>query len=627
MFQVIGFFALVMFNQGQDILRALSLGSKEAVIWRHTLLVWLMTCWWGWQSFRSARVLLHLTYFNFWNYSPTYVLGAQVQIPRLLALIPFLIVSAGIYKAKNGFDPQIYLYLSSGLWLYVFLHYRKKFVIWLKANRPMAHYLLPDYIPIKNGTYPILFVLRKQGLWLFMRLIILILIFFLIIRYPVRLPTYLGSAAVVLLGFCSWLMVASFLTFLEKWIKLPVSPTIVICVITFSYFNNNHEIRTLGNLENQRPGVEEYFIKWVADLSSKENNDTIPVFLFAAEGGGVRSAYWTSSVLSYVQDSIPEFRKHIFALSGVSGGSLGTTIFCNIQHHNSPTVKCIKRTQSILSNDFLSPVSAWLVFPDMLQKFLPFKIKSVDRAKALEYSWENAWDNNISDSIEKGAFSKGFIDQFNLSEKGGPIILLNSTHAENGSRVIVGNVKLDSDYFSDAQDFFEITGKDVPLSTAVGISARFPFLSPPARVIDKNGRLWGNLVDGGYYENIGATTIIELYFQLKDIARRKNLKVKFNVVFLKNTMPNDRKEPILGMTETMAPLVAFGTVWYKSGSFGVLSTQKFLLGQHDRILSVNLKRSPKENLPLGWYLSKNARDIVNLQVPQASSVLLDYFDH
>ena len=125
-FLILGYFALVLFAQGQDILKEMSLHKGSADVIRQSWLMFMAVGWWSWQSFRSARIQLHLTYFNFWNWTPEYALGSQVLVPRVLAIFPFLIVSWALYKAKHGFDPQIALYLSAAIWFYVFLHFRRR---------------------------------------------------------------------------------------------------------------------------------------------------------------------------------------------------------------------------------------------------------------------------------------------------------------------------------------------------------------------------------------------------------------------------------------------------------------------------------------------------------------------
>lgn len=619
-FLLLGYFALVIFAQGQDILKEMSLHKGSPEIIRQSWFMFVAVCWWSWQSFRSARIQLHLAYFNFWNWSPEYALGSQVLVPRVLAVMPFLIVSWALYKAKQGFDPQIALYVSAALWFYVFLHFRKSLIIWLKSKKGLLHRFIPDYIPIKNGSYPVKFVLQKQSLWLYFRAIMAVLTFVFIILMPISISVYMGSAAIILWAFGTWLVVMGFLALFGKMVRLPVFATLIFWAVIFSYFNNNHDIRMLKKLDDKRPGLETYFMEWYQNRP--ETSDTI--YLIASEGGGIRSAYWTASVLTKAMQMNPSFKHQIFCLSGVSGGSLGSVMAAGLMYHDIDPDIITGLSNQILGKDFLSPVTAWMVFPDVLQKFIPFAVPSFDRVRALEKSWEKSWDDFSNVHFQNGYLSNGFMAAFDLNEKRLPVIILNATLAEMGSRAFISNVRTSDGLFYDGIDFFDIAQKDIPLSTAVGISARFPFITAPGALKNPQGQLYGNLLDGGYYENTGATTILEVYHQLREIANRENMDVKFKVVLLRNVVPLENDGPIRGLTEIMAPLTAFTNIWYKSGSFEVMSAEKNLLQKQDCIYPVNLERNKEENLPLGWYLSENARKKIDGQVEKAAQKLLTY---
>lgn len=52
--------------------------------------------------------------------------------------------------------------------------------------------------------------------------------------------------------------------------------------------------------------------------------------------------------------------------------------------------------------------------------------------------------------------------------------------------------------------------RDVRLSTGGTMSARFPVLTPNGTIIDADGENIDHVVDGGYFENFGATSAHEL---------------------------------------------------------------------------------------------------------------------
>lgn len=61
--------------------------------------------------------------------------------------------------------------------------------------------------------------------------------------------------------------------------------------------------------------------------------------LIATAGGGIRAAYWTSAVLSRL-DQIKGFRKHLFAISSVSGEALEQDCFAPLSQRNRNKPGC-----------------------------------------------------------------------------------------------------------------------------------------------------------------------------------------------------------------------------------------------------------------------------------------------
>jgi hypothetical protein len=115
----------------------------------------------------------------------------------------------------------------------------------------------------------------------------------------------------------------------------------------------------------------------------------------ATAGGGIRAAYWTATVLGELHDCIPELDDHLFAVSGVSGGSVGATVYRNVIAGVSDPPTCENPdthaplsgartcTQEVLEGDFLGPAVTALLYPDTLQRFIP-GVWLPDRAEALE---------------------------------------------------------------------------------------------------------------------------------------------------------------------------------------------------------------------------------------------------
>jgi hypothetical protein len=233
----------------------------------------------------------------------------------------------------------------------------------------------------------------------------------------------------------------------------------------------------------------------------------------------LRAAYWTATVLGRLQDEASDFRTYLFGISGVSGGSLGSTVFVTLLADGAPapTPACASAAaarkafecagQAVLARDFLAPAAASALFPDLMQRFVPARVFPEDRAAALEQAWERAWG---AAGLPTDAWTRRtFTSLWRRDGAHLPALFLNGTHVETGKRIITASLKFDGAAFADAYDFFALASGDVLPSTAALNSARFPYVSP-AGTLRAGGEDRGHIVDGGYFENFGAATAREL---------------------------------------------------------------------------------------------------------------------
>lgn len=269
-----------------------------------------------------------------------------------------------------------------------------------------------------------------------------------------------------------------------------------------------------------------------------DKDDRTPMLIVATAGGGIRAAYWTATVLDTLDKKLKAsggVRPYLFAISGVSGGSVGATAFAaalmdrDAKACDPRTDACLKAT-SFLGDDFFAPTLAAWIFKDTLASVLPFQVE--DRQAALERGFERA-SNDI--------LAKPFLSFLNPAPKfeanpprstWRPILLLNATHEETGKRIIASQVQIERDVFVDAYDELDVLHRDLRASTAALNSARFTYVSPAGNLGDGKG----SLIDGGYYENFGALTALEIA-----AAARGHLGDKVKVVMLLIT-----SDPALG---------------------------------------------------------------------------------
>jgi hypothetical protein len=289
--------------------------------------------------------------------------------------------------------------------------------------------------------------------------------------------------------------------------------------------------------------------------------------IVVAPGGGIHASAWTGTVLAGLHERYgSDFEDSLHLISAVSGGSVGTMFY--LDHFeflvaNNPSLdKSSKADDQSKKPDELknsgrgsefrkrkyedglagirrrSSTSSleslfWgLTFPDTVRIFTPWWIMR-DRGDVQESLFRYRLDLEGDDtgptllSWQKTALQGQM-----------PFVVFNATEANTGQRVLFSTLPLpdkkkSADMFdigsSDwkPKNFLLLSGGtvDIPISTAVRLSATFPYISPASRpTVDSNIQL-GHVVDGGYADNEGLITAIEEINRLTESSpdNKKNL--------------------------------------------------------------------------------------------------------
>jgi hypothetical protein len=366
----------------------------------------------------------------------------------------------------------------------------------------------------------------------------------LLFTFSKRAASSLGTLAVVCLFAVLLVTLLSAARVGTHLLGMPITLLGLLAAGIFSAFgwNDNHFVReTL--LEHPEPiadfaGPQLSFEAWLGSRQDlgyyTERHQPYPVFIVAARGGGIYAASQEAIFLSRMQDQCPNFSQHLFAISGVSGGSVGAALFSSLARQfaqNRPWEPCNfdnpttgvteSHAKSFLEEDFLAPIVAAALFPDLLQRFLPIPVGATDRGKALAKGMEQAWQNTQPGS--ENPFEEGFLNQWN-AQSAAPALLFNTTEVGNGRRFVISPFPIlpsippaasQTEWFYQTKETFPPSGErakpvthDLRLSEAAGVSARFPWLLPAA-AIARDGKLV-RLVDGGYHDNSGIETALNV---------------------------------------------------------------------------------------------------------------------
>jgi predicted chitinase len=501
------------------------------------------------------------------------------------------------------------------------------------------------------------------------------------VLFPDTIPQFVGSFGVIALFTMCVVGVMIHCSLLTIQHSLPYLPLIFGGLFVLAAFagSDNHELRTVaqtatGQDDSRIPAVTA-FQKWLSQPSRVADAARLgeyPVFIVAAQGGGIYAAHNAARFLARMQDFCPAFRQHLFAISSVSGGSVGSATFAAALHAEKTPQDpaalagqaCPKiaqflagvgraedldvpgpveqRVAGVLTKDFLSPLVGGFLFSDFTQLFSPFAIPFFDRARSLEYTLENSADRMLKvqkptgdpTNLLKADFQSHWTPDNNM-----PALLLNTTDVGSGKRVVISPFDIDPLHPKDTdlcvlanldrevkggEATVKSTSLHIPLSTAAFASARFPWVTPASTVTLTNDCITANskarLVDGGYVENSGIETALDLIEKLNSV-RGTSDAPKFRIYLLSLVSGNFEDHGAFSFGELMEPVRA------------LLSTRTSRTYTALNRAVRDDRAPPKEvvsavlsfptfgrtditglfySLPLGWTLSEKTGDIISL---------------
>lgn len=370
--------------------------------------------------------------------------------------------------------------------------------------------------------------------------------------------------------------------------------------------------------------------KALKEQIDKNQTDTFPIILVSGEGGGSRAGLWFSqNLINFDYDTRGKFRNHIFSISTVSGSSIGlSTVFTFWEKTKNPDSIDQAWAQfpaDVYANNYVGSSIRGLLLTDLYKsltpKFARFKfdrntVLQNEEAATTEKAALNLMDtpyDHLPDSLL--TLKKDLMYFFYENKEGQiryrpntPITLINTCRSNDGRRGIFSSIRLSDNFFNEAIDIagylYEDTicafdckqlcrgiRKPISLGQACNTSELFPFFSAPAYIDSL-----GSFVDGGYHENSGLKSTLDIYQQLQKKLTDDPPKGKYKIyiLYFKNGSSEKELYKKIGSEPTfLQPLTALISQPFAGSASYFEEKAKFVSAVDSQTLFVSVNLKPK----------------------------------
>jgi hypothetical protein len=431
--------------------------------------------------------------------------------------------------------------------LWVLLLFHVVFIVYINLRKTLPVVNNPTAKPffLKRWMYSIMDFLRIPRIetgyfgWFNIMAVAGLIVYLLTIN-SIEVSWQIGPFPLVLLAFAVLLGFGNMLTALS--VKTNINLHFIIFILAFLLGSKEtHYVRTKRfdnpaqqGIYNQRQDILTYFKNWVSDRGPAIDSaqQSYPMYFVLANGGASRSGYWTASVLGSLEDATAHtsdpFSRHLFCLSGTSGGGVGVATFFSLLYERkklpqTADVSYLRSARSFLKQDFLTHTLAHMLGPDYFKYIFHISNDELsDRTGALEETFEEG-ARRVKDTL-RAAMDEPFSNMLALKNQpySLPVLCINTTRMQDGNPAVVTNIRLNKDIFNNREDVMDLLNDtlDMRLSSVSILGARFPYISPAGRIdeyIPANIRtrqedsvLVHYFVDGGYFDNSGAGVVQEM---------------------------------------------------------------------------------------------------------------------
>lgn len=537
-----------------------------------------------------------------------------------------LAVASSLHRLRDRFTARAWLYVVvcalAGTGLLMFWLASTDFIVTVyRCLGPLGSLALSLLFLISGCV--VLAVLSQRSHFPAFTIVILALI------AAALLPMGSGWATLLIAAVCLVLVVVAVLS--RLWPAAGVA-LVLFAAVLFNYFRGGEPAFEL-NRQAAAANLGQQFDDWLtskgvpaaggtpaqlstdscfaAPTADTRDGQKYPVFIIAVEGGGIYAASAASMFLARLQDENPCFSDHVFAISAVSGGALGATIFQAIEAARLSEAAAAGIQPALLAERANATETALMLMPDRLRRCRPppaagsrIGVNFLLERKVCRIVQGDHFSPLIASIFpellgftRKGRpfeLAAGFQQSAKAEDSGAaamlrapftadwsdvskaPALVLNATWVETGLRAAFAPFPLhsiDDSLYSFLDAGMPANPAEALIDAAV-VSARFPLVLPPYSISvnapaapdSTTGSVpagrsppepshW-NFVDGAYSDNSGAATALALYRAL--FATAQSRRVALRLILLTSSDPELAVNQISGTTfaEVMGPLNA-----------------------------------------------------------------------
>lgn len=475
-----------------------------------------------------------------------------------------------------------------------------------------------------------------------------------------KVVTPLSIVFICLIGLYTFMNVLRYFSARYKRFPSLTLVLVILMILTIRTTSSNDfdhykasNVRTVIRVSD-RISLDEYIKVWVfnryQDVKDSSVDKPFPIILVSSEGGGSRAGLWTFLVQSHLFDQNKHyFKKHLFSLSGASGGGVGNNLFYtqayNITKGKNSTSLRYKTPQNDFNfrastiyngegdqnrGDYLSSSLASLLGRDSFVSITGLFSRSFpDRGALLEDEWERSFAGTFDCSVDESLGAPYLAMRPTLTDSDRlylqqpdtittmansnsyiiPLLITNVTHLQSGQRFVISPVDMSNSKFNMNvfPDFLKIYSDRIgpstmiKRSTAMSTNARFPYVSPVTRVMDSVGQFG----DAAYYNNVGGSVTLRLQKALEEkLSNYPELAGKYSVRQL--TVTNKSKPSFSYSSQLLAPLsmITKATLAHPKESWNSFDNDYRIQSMETTIKNED-GQNIKPFIPLGRYLSKN----------------------